>query len=335
MILRVATRRVVDIILSRFGFRLIRKSVLIDWQKRWWGHKVELPKGAEEYLTQDNDRLVELTGLYASMDTSVTTPSVWTSEHLGPSDLKYFRSDNPYVWQFQDHNFEPAYVLTTYYVKTIDTLGLLEKLKEDDEFGIYTFRADGRVVSRDFLDSIVEIYFLEKHLGISRLPQISLLDIGAGYGRLAHRIVEALPNIDYCFCTDAIPASTFICEYYLRFRNVCGKARVVPLNQVEDLLANHAIDIAVNVNSFSECTLATIDWWLSRLAKHKVQYLMIVPNFIDPDGRLLLVRHPHEDFLPLVEEKGYRLLAKEPKYRDPVVQQYGVSPTCHYLFGLS
>lgn len=338
MILKKAVSRMIDAILHPLGFRLMHESLLLSWQKsrriEYSYNNVKLPEGADDYLSQNNERLVQLTRLYASLDTAVVTPSVWTSKHLRPIDLKYFRGDNPYVWQFRDYKSETAYVITAYYVKTIDTLNLLGKLKEDDEFGSYTFEIGNQVVSRDLLDSIIEIYFLEKHLGISRLPHIKLLDIGAGYGRLAHRMVEALPNIDYYFCTDAVPSSTFISEYYLRFRNVHNKARVVALHEVEDVLANHSIDIAINVHSFSECTTSAIDWWLSKLAKYKVRYLMIVPDYIDPDSRLL-VCHTREDYLPIVERYGYSLLAKEPKYRDPAVQRYGVMPTYHYLFELS
>jgi hypothetical protein len=34
------------------------------------------------------------------------------------------------------------------------------------------------------------------------------------------------------------------------------------------------------------------------------------------------------------EKYGYRQIAKDPKYRDPVVQKYALNPTCHYLFEL-
>ncbi len=330
--------KIINKILDPFGYRISKKHILhnrveievIDQSY----NEVTLPKGANDYLNQNNKRLLELKRLYTLMDPAVMTPSVWTNEHLQPINMKYFRGDNAYVWQYQDHNFEPAYAITTYYIKSIDTLNLLEKLKEDDEFGIYTYKVDNKIVSRDLLDSIVEIYFLEKHLEISKLPNVNILDIGAGYGRLAHRMVEALPNISQYYCTDAVPVSTFINEYYLNFRKVTNKALAIPINEVEDIMAKNHIDIAINIHSFSECTNAAINWWLRTLAKNKVRYLMIVPDYIDTEGNLLDVRR-HQDYLPIVESNGYYLLTKEPKYRDPSVQQYGVTPTYHYLFELS
>jgi hypothetical protein len=57
--------------------------------------------------------------------------------------------------------------------------------------------------------SFFELYFLDNHLDIASRENVCILDIGAGYGRLAHRTVTALPNVRY-LCTDAVAVSTFI-----------------------------------------------------------------------------------------------------------------------------
>ena len=140
------------------------------------------------------------------------------------------------------------YVLTTFYVKSIDKLGLLQQLEEDDYFGNFNFLIDSKKISRDLLDSITEIYFLDKHLNVSSLSGLTILDIGAGYGRLAHRMVEAFPNIQTYLCTDAVAISTFISEYYLRFRKLENRAKVVPLDAIEstvDRLALHVLPSTV------------------------------------------------------------------------------------------
>jgi hypothetical protein len=46
--------------------------------------------------------------------------------------------------------------------------------------------------------------------------------------RLAYRMSEALPNLAGYDCIDAVPVSTFLCEYYLGFRGVPDTVRVVP-----------------------------------------------------------------------------------------------------------
>ena len=81
------------------------------------------------------------------------------------------------------------------------------------------------LVTRDLPDSVAELNFLERHLAISQRTAVVVLDIGAGYGRLAYRSVVALPLIERYLCTDAVPVSTFNCEHYLRYRGVDAGAK--------------------------------------------------------------------------------------------------------------
>ena len=122
-------------------------------------------------------------------------------------------------------------------------------------------------------------------------------------------------------------------EYHLKFRGLEDKVTVVPLDEIEKKLQEQKIDLAVNIHSFSECSLEAIEWWLSLLAAEKVKNLFIVPNASDHGGDKLAL-NSGEDFSILVEKYGYRLQVKAPKYEDPMVQKYGVSPTYYYLFEL-
>ncbi len=185
-------------------YKLISSSLLYDWQENPQtksSYKESLlPEGAEKYLLPDHPRLKELQKRYADFDSEVTIPSVWKEGIVKPDDLQYFRGDNAYVWQLRGPNMNiMAYALTTFYLESIDKLGLLNKLVEDDYFGNFTFPIDNKKISRDLLDSITEIYFLEKHLNVSSLTDLTILDIGAGYGRLAHRMVSTFPNIQTYF----------------------------------------------------------------------------------------------------------------------------------------
>lgn len=294
-------------------------------------YPISLPIGAESYLQPSNNRLQDLKHKYAQMDAAVVKSAIWTDDYIKSEELLYFRGDNGYIWQVLDGNLEINYILTTYYLKTIDRLNLFDKLQEDNLFGIVNFSIDGKIVSRDLLDSIAEINFLERELTISNFPNLKILDIGAGYGRLAHRSIAALLNIDNYFCTDAVPISTFIAEYYIKFRGIQDKVTVVPLNEIENVILNKQIDIAVNIHSFSECTIAAISWWINTIAKANIRYIFIAPNVIRDGGRELLT-NDGRDFLPIIEAAGYKLRAKSPKYADNSIQKYGLSPTYYYLF---
>ena len=336
MALKAYLRKALNSALKRYDYEVIESRRLYEWQKHPNAqpsfNQSRLPEGATDYLQLNNPKLRDLQARYTTFNTEVTAPLVWTDVHVQPADILYFRGDNAYVWQLRGPNMNVmAYALTTFYAKSIDKLRLLEQLEEDDFFGNFTFRIDDRLMSRDLLDSIMEIYFLEKYLSLSLSKDMTILDIGAGYGRLAHRMVSAMPNIQNYLCTDAVAISSFISEYYLRFRRAEGKAKVVPLDEIESTLANRAVYIAVNIHSFSECRISAIDWWLSLLERQRVRYLMIVPNSGDHGGERLLT-YDRKDFGEVIEKHGYKLVAKEPKYGDPVVQKYAISPTYHYLF---
>jgi putative sugar O-methyltransferase len=296
------------------------------------GSPEALPEGAAEYLTAENPRLAELRGRYQTFRCPAADPSLWNENHRAQIDLQYFRGDNPYIYQVRDDNKEIHYLLTYFYLKSIDVLGLFERLQEDRLFGVYAFDfGDGHLISRDLLDSINEITFLEEAIGISRIPSLRVLDIGAGYGRLGYRLPTALANLDRILCADAIAESTFLCEYYLKF---CGmdRSQVVPLDEIETAAAAANIQVAMNIHSFSECTLEAVDWWLDLIAKCRIPYLFIVPN---PDVKGLRTSEnnkPSRDFLPSILSRGYRLRYKRPKYCLPALESYGISPTYYYLF---
>lgn len=331
--------KLMDRLVDPHGVRLVPKTLLYDWQLHPEGRtrytaSPSLPPGADTYLSPDNARLKELERIYAQFP-EVATPFVWKEGYVTANDLLLFRSDNPYVWQLRGRNLNRmSYALTTYYIKGMDRLRLLDRLKEDQYFGAVTLDVADLTVSRDLLDSILEIYFLDKHLRItaSEAP-LNMLDIGAGYGRLAHRLVTAVPGLASYLCTDAVAVSTFVAEYYVQFRGLDPTVSVVPLHEIEDRLRNSAIDVAVNIHSFSECTLSAIHWWVSRLAKASVKYLMVIPNAGDHGGDQLLT-NDGLDMRAVIEENGYRLNTKEPKYSDLIVQEYGLSPTYYYLFAL-
>jgi SAM-dependent methyltransferase len=307
-----------------------------SWRRNRRGHSGRGVTPADRVaLRATNPDLQALRQRYAELPDIIGT-GVWRRGHVTAEELLYFRGDNGYVWQSQDNNTPEKYLLTYLYLKKIDTLGLFDVLTEDGEYGVFTFptgetdkEGNERFVSRDLLDSACELLFLERALQISRRPGLKVLDIGAGYGRFAYRAVTALDNIDKYFCIDAIPESTFLSSYYLS-RNGAVRTRVVPFDDQQDLVAG-TIDLAVNIHSFSECAIEAVDYWVSRCAELEIEYLFIVPDMSAEGGEALRLVNGI-DFYPLLGQYGYHLYHAEPKYRNPEVQKYGVSPAWYYLF---
>ena len=317
--------RVVRAVLRRRGFALVRVSD----DSYHWVSRVDDRRGVPDPLRaelgqREPPRLAELRSRYATMDAAITTHSWWRDQRVqGQVDLRYFRGDSPIMW----HYLEDARLTRLKYhtflrhVDRVDTDGLLDVLDEDGAFGCWTFAFPGwPEVSRDLLDSVLEIDFVRRHVSAASRPGFRVLDIGAGYGRLAHRMATAVPELtDYC-CVDAVPEMTYLSEIYLAHRAVVPPARVVELPDVDQVVRDEAFDLVVNVHSFSECTHDAVAWWVRHLAQADVQTLLVVPN----EPTELLTREvdgTRRDYRPLLEEAGFELDVREPVITDPAVRE--------------
>jgi SAM-dependent methyltransferase len=310
-----------------------------DWRylTSLYDDSVPLPDGAEQELSEQNPRLGTLRTSYARLDVPALAPSRWSREAVGSFlDLRYFRGETLITWHYRELPRITAlkYFIFMRYVTERDSLGLLGRLEEDGAFGCWTYSYPGYGrFSRDLLQSVNEISFLERELKLSAWQRLRVVDVGAGYGRLAHRMAGAYPTLaDYC-CLDAVPESTFLSEYYLRYRGCTPPGRVVSLDRIEADLRPGDFDLAVNVHSFSECTHAAIAWWMDLLRRLEVSRLLIVPN--ESTGLLSLERDGRRrDFRPLLEEAGYERIRCEPVLTDPAVRAlFGVEDYFH-LFEL-
>jgi len=317
-------------LLARADLALVHRSNYERWLREEAPPEVP-PAGPETLdpeLTPDNPRLVDLVSRYRRHPAA--GPSQWTDAYIAREiKLNAFRADNAFVWQRRLNTDAVNYALTTFYLQRHAAFPLFDRLVEDRLFGVDAFDVDGQVVSRDLLDSATELSFLEEELGLSQRVRPTVLDIGAGYGRLAHRATAAIDGLTY-LCTDAVAVSTFLCDYYLRFRKAQG-ARAVPLDEIGTALDGRRVDVAVNIHSFSECPISTITWWLDLLAGSDVEHLMIVPN----TEQLLSTEASGAriDFSSVIGARGFSLMVKRPKYaHSAAVQRYGIYPAHHFLF---
>lgn len=317
--------------LRRHGFDLTRVAVRDstppdirdgDFDPRFHSRPDSLPAGAEQYLRADNPRLVELRAGYARLDWPVCQHSRWRDDTVkGWLNLKYFRGDNIVMWHHRegDNYARLFYFVYLRYLLEMGGRLLVEALGEDGSFGSFVYEFAGLPpCSRDLLDSANELLFLDKQLSMMSRARLRVLDIGAGYGRLAHRAAQCVGGLaDYC-CVDAVPESTFLCEYYTRFRKVAPPARVVPLPEVPSLTPGQ-FDLAINVHSFSECTFEAVQWWMQEVARLEVPHLFVVPN--EPSRFLTTeVDWSRRDYLPILEAAGYSLVAEVPAIGDASVR---------------
>src|SRR5204863_204009 len=130
--------------------------------RRPGGPPPPLPPGAAEVLRLDHPRLAEYVSRYRGHPAA--TSSQWSNDYISSSiDIRQFRGHSGYVWQQWGEDVF-RYGLTTYFMRLHDRLGLFERLEEDGLFGAERYDIDGVHISRDLLDSIAELTFLDDQL---------------------------------------------------------------------------------------------------------------------------------------------------------------------------
>lgn len=191
---------------------------------------------------------------------------LWKDMHAATIDVENFRGHNQYLEQRDDLPYEALLAE----VERAGSLMMLDHLGEDGAFGCVTRTVGERVLSRDLLDSVIEMTYLS-HRFEGGLPK-RVLDVGAGYGRFAHRYCAAHPRATVT-CTDMIDVSRAVCGKYLRHRG-CDRATVAHPTELHP----DAYDLAVNIHSWSECTYEEVAWWVATLADLRVPNLFLIPH---------------------------------------------------------
>lgn len=183
----------------------------------------------------------------------------------------------------------------------------------DAEFGARVVETTHGKLTRMWLDSCVEIEFLGRHMPSEAGSNI--IDIGAGYGRLAASFAFLIYWEDARYvCVDSVPVSTEVSRQY------CARfAPKAEIPSMPDFLALHprghykGIDLAINVHSWNECTRAQIDGWLDLLAAMETPYLFTVShgqNDASIEAAWYAWEPGRPSFRPLIE-KRYDVVAEE------------------------
>jgi hypothetical protein len=140
----------------------------------------------------------------------------------------------------------------------------------DSEFGARVVQTALGGVTRMWLDGNVEIEFIRRNMP-GFLQKSSVLDIGAGYGRLA---VMMRPLVKEYTCVDPVKVSTAICrDYTARF-----SPTVITLALDEFVNGGAQYDLAINIHCWNECTLEQVDAWVRVIAERKIAFLFTVDH---------------------------------------------------------
>jgi len=196
--------------------------------------------------------------------------------HVGTIDPERFRAT-------------PAYLCTDGYdhrkvfdwIFAHDNRRLFGALKalgdEDGAFGAEIIRYRGCALSRDRLDTAIELWLLGEWLGGEKIGRV--LDIGAGYGRLLSALHFVWRGVE-ALGIDPVRESREAARKYLAHPGT--RASILSpadLDTVEDILdAPARFDLALNVHVWSECTLGEVLRWLGWLYDRRVPRIFVVPH---------------------------------------------------------
>lgn len=276
-------------------------------------------------LSRSDEKLLELEEAYKNIKEFPL--GVWEPFQNG-IDMENFRGESFYVAQFLYGN-TPAKLFTQFgYLMdnqpTADEWNWLKIAKEDFEFGCLALQSEDMIISRDLLDSISEIQFIQDSLRFTYGEKISLLDIGAGYGRFAHRFGTIFPD-SHIHTIDAVAVSNYICGHYLAFRHMESQTTNWGLFDVSRL-SSEKIDCVVNIHSFSEQTPESISAWLDLIIDMNIKNLIIVPH----DDKWICCANDgsHPDFRPILQSHGFKLERSRGKYPKSL-EKYASFPTIY------
>lgn len=256
--------------------------------------------------------LLDLERRYAALN--VFQHSNWES-YANSIDIDNFRGERGYLSQLNYGFTAEHYARTFDYACSLGLKDDIVALGEDGAFGAIVFTSpEGIPYSRDLLDSVFELNFLRQTIGLTTDEVLIALDIGAGYGRFAHRFLTELPY-SRVYCVDGVPLSTYLCEFYMNYRGLAnGPAVTVPLDRL-DVVGR--VTLAVNMYSFAETTLSAVNFWLQYCVDRDIRYFFLEPHdygFTDA----ALVTHEQDgsniNYYDRFEHYGYKPLRRTHKY---------------------
>jgi len=172
------------------------------------------------------------------------------------------------------------------YAHRRDTLGLLARLDEPDLGCPIVVRHRGRRISQDLANSTIELYAIAEAMGTPAPGPEGVIELGAGYGRLAWLYLSAFPGVRYLIAD--IPPALAIAQSYLtrlfpeqrvfgfrhfdRYRDIADEfesAQVlfVTPNQLETLPPQRA-SLFVNISSLHEMRPDQIANYVHLIGRH-------------------------------------------------------------------
>jgi len=201
---------------------------------------------------------------------------------------------------------------------------LLDRLEEPALGSPISIHYRGRSTSEDLCNSVLELISMTEPLPGKRPPPGGVIELGAGYGRLAWVFLSAFPDTRYIVVD--IPPALAVSERYLselfpdrrifRFRHFregteveeeLARAQVAFLtpNQL-DLISPLSSELFVTISSLHEMRPEQIDFYLHQVARHCDGYFYFKQwqESVNPPDQIVIRREDYPipaDWVPIFD----------------------------------
>jgi putative sugar O-methyltransferase len=206
----------------------------------------------------------------------------------GDADLwtgvEAFDGENPFVSE-QYRSFYALFVgMLWFYAASNDPIRLFERLEEPLLGSPLPVYADDRLISQDLANSIHEwsrVRQMVQGLPLPAVPRV--LELGAGYGRLAYVFAKAEPcryvivdiapalAVAQWYLTETLPGRTFFhFRHFDNYADIAAEFEAADIcflsaNQLE-MLPDDVIDVSVSISSLHEMRHEQVDHFKSLIA---------------------------------------------------------------------
>jgi putative sugar O-methyltransferase len=159
------------------------------------------------------------------------------------------------------------------YAKATDELGCLDVVEEPEIGNPLPVKYFGRRISQDLAMATIEMNQIAKHVPLNKVRRV--LEIGAGYGRLAHPFCTIFQDVQY-FIVDISPALAVGQNYLSQVfgRDAVAKYGETALKRINFMLPHQLkticegfFDLTLNISSFDEMHPDTVAGYLDDIAR--------------------------------------------------------------------
>ncbi len=201
------------------------------------GNPIYLPSKFWQELNKKNLQQLEAEGLQNIKQTVARNYFTWVIGHRDEQFSFLTRHTNLLVWPSILRGlftYDPTSFLSRKqqielkvftrmlwkFTEHIDSERLLVHISEPLEGNPFKIDLDGRLISQDLANSILEYYSIRENFKATTNDKVTICELGAGYGRIAYVFLKALSKCKYIIVD--IPPALYISQYYLSsvFKNM-------------------------------------------------------------------------------------------------------------------